>query len=739
MKECVVCKRVFGDHVEKCDRDYSPLRITLPIFPIINSYRLDQRIGSGSLAIVYKGAKIGQNTPLAIKVFHPEFLQADPEIANVILAEAQAMAKAQNTNIVQILDYGLSNNTLYIVMEYLEGCLLSTLIEQEPNLTLETVYNLMYQICAAVAVMHKNNKLHHDLKPNNIFIVYDQNGKERIKVLDFGFAKIKNQELYNFLPGSRTQNLFSLPFYLSPEECDGLEITKLSEIYSLGVIFYQLLTGRVPFFATSAQELMNQHIKQSPIPLRSIRRDIPEAVESLVLRALAKSPEDRFSSVLSMINLIKMIIDKPRTGQMESLSEILPTITGPTPQVEEFDYHDYDNSPSTSPKPSASPMLMPKAPQFSLPIPNNISSSFSYSTSNNTMPKASKLDPVAERSINISKFPPSAVAEKNPKLASMAKVLVEALRISQFLSSSDLNPQKIVSQLGKELETKAVFKDGIWLAPNLMKIYVPHTSTKKFQEMESIFNSIAFISNIYKYVREAGYRFFSAIKLELEIVHPQASGYEGCSLELIWPTGSDISNGLEKIIQVDSHKIVKTHLPAVQISTLALLQPINGTTYTNYHLVIKPTTYLGRFRNVVDLQTSQLLRRNDISFLQPNHPTSPNTTISRKHAKIEFTNGNFYLYDTGSTNGTKINRRENNTRTQIPLTPYGQGVLLKNQDIIQLGSALLSFELIPSHKASDMIDKLSAELENNHDQLGSTAEAFRTMVASSSSGAAIVW
>ncbi len=712
MKECVICKRVFGDHVDRCDRDHSPLKVTLPISPLISSYRLDERIGSGSLGIVYRGAKIGQSFPLAIKVISPEIAQATPNTTNTFLKEAETIMKVKHPNIAQIIDFGQTNNgTLYLVMEYVEGRSLATFISEDPEIPIYTICNIMLQVCEAVAVMHKQDKLHYDLKPSNIFVLYDQKGKEHIKVLDFGLAQLKTQELYNGLSGARTQNIFNLPFYLSPEQCNGEPASKISEVYSLGVIFYHLLTGRPPFLANSHRELMYKHIHEPLTRPRLIRGSISEAIESIVLSCLYKAPEDRLSSPLAIINLIKMAIKN--NPIIPPTSNILPTTTGSRPQIN--DLYLSGEIPLLDPKIFTLDLStgMPKAPQTNLQIPNN--------------------PPIASFKLSL------VTLDENPKLTLITKVLVEALKVSKSLSEADVNPNKIISQLNQQLQANSISKDGELFAPNLIKIFVPRTDIKRFQEIESIFNSGAFINNVYKYIQESGYRLFSTIKLEIEIVHPQAPGYQGCSLTIDWPLPSDISNGLERIIQVDAQRIVKMQMPIIQVSKVALLQPINGATYTNYHLIIQPITYIGRFRNVVNIESSQLIRRNDVSFLQPNHPSSPNTTVSRQHGKIEFVNEGFYLYDTGSVNGTKINRRENNARIQIPINNESNGVLLVHRDIIQLGTALLSFEIIPSENMSEFIDKLVAELEIRQMQPGSNAEVYKTMLATTSLNSSVVW
>lgn len=717
MKECAICKRVFGDHVNRCDRDYSPLKITLPISPLINSYRLDERIGSGALGIVYKGAKIGQNFSVAIKVISPEIALADPATAEIFSEEAQTLMSTTHPNLVQVLDFGQTpGGTLYLVMEFLEGRPLSSFIAEEPEIDIITACNIMLQVCDAIWLMHKQNKLHCDLKPENIFIVYDREGKEAVKILDFGLAQLKTQKLYSVLSGARTQNFFSLPFYLSPEQCDGEDITATSEVYSLGAIFYHILTGRPPFVANSHRELMYKHINEPAAKLRSFRKNIPDSIESIVLSCLCKSPSERLSPVSAIANLIKIALNsiQPLRNGNSAYLKLLSSTTAALPIETSLSSYASKEVPSLTPEINNAnlAMGMPKAPKTNLKVPSKIEIN-------------SLKNPI---------FPTS----ENPKLSLVTKVLIEALRISTSISNSDIDADKLIFQLNQQLQKNSISKDGELFAPNLIKIFVPRTDVRKFQEIESIFNSGAFINNVYKYIRELGYRLFSAIKLEIEIVHPDAPGYEGCSLTVDWPQASDVSNGLERIIQVDAQRIVKTQMPVIQVPSVALLQPINASTYANYHLIVTPITYLGRFRNVVDVESSRLIRRNDVSFLQPNHPSSPNTTVSRQHGKIEFIKDSFYLYDTGSTNGTKINRRENGNRVQIPVDS-SDGVLLAHRDIIQLGTALLSFEIIPPENVAEFIDRLASELEIQQMQLGSNSEAYKTMVATSSLSGSVIW
>lgn len=667
MKECLICKRVFGDHVERCDRDRSLLRATLPITPIIDGYRLDERIGSGNLGVVYRGALMGSDMTLAIKVVHPEIVQHNPQVVDIFLEEAKFLINIAHPYVVRVIDFGtLPKGSPYIVMDYLEGCLLNVLLEQE-TLGLDRAYNLMTQLCEAVAMFHNKQRLHYSLAPHNIYVVYDNEDNEYIKVLDVGLARIKEYISKTVTSDSKKHLLISSPYYLSPEECQRKPIDKRSEVYRLGVIFYQLLTGQLPFQSTSYIEIIDRHLSQIPEAPHKLRKEISESLSAVVMKALAKDPNARYDSAASM---------------MEELKGITP-VKQVQPEVES----------------SLTPLITANAQ---------------------------------------SKDPDWQARQRQERLNVIVQALNTAIGFSDHLKPEDINATKLVQQLEQDFENKHIWKDAELYAPNLIKIYVPNTSAKKMEDIESIFNSVSFVSNVYKYATEASYRFFSVIKIDIQIVKPEPK-YDGCALTVDWPLSSEVSNGLERIIKVEHKQIVKTQMPAIKIPQIALLQPINATGCTNQHVIIQPTTYLGRFRTVIDHNTGQLIRRNDLSFLQPQEESSANKSISRLHAKIEYTEGGFYLFDTGSTNGTRIVRRDNDQRIHLPLKPLDpQGTLLKNRDIIQLGMALISFEIIPESAIAELADNIVVDPENLMAP-GSNAEVFRTEFITTSLTKALAW
>ncbi|MEW6736541.1 MAG: serine/threonine-protein kinase, partial [Acidobacteriota bacterium] len=528
MKECLICKKVYGDHVERCDRDRSPVKLTLPGPPLIaDRYRLEQRIGQGSLGMVYRGLQVSSNNQFAIKIISPEYVHADPNCVMVFFDEADAVMVSQHPHIVRVFDYGKSPaDYLYLVMEYLEGCTLKALIEQEPEIPIERVINLMLQISDAVTTMHKQGRLHRNLKPSNIFVVYGDDDSERIKLLDFGIDRIKSVELCSALPGAITHNLLDPPYYLAPEQCNGQELDGRSEVYSLGVIFYQLLTGKVPFTGKNVS-ILEQHIHQPPLPPRSLRHDIPEAIETIVLRALAKHPKDRFHSPSALLMLLKMAMlpsSKTTTATLVSNSS--------APLVE--------------------------------------------------MAREERLQPAAAQSKFHDHIPGRSTGKLGKEfLEKLENMLLEKLSFSHFLTHADLDPGDVIEQIAEQFRRKNMWQDGVNYVPHLVKISVVRTSREKFEELEEIFNSIPFLNHLYKYAGELGYKLFGLLKIEMEMIEPKPGRERGCVLSVEWPQPSEVSNGLEKIIQVKQEQVTTSN-PLIKIPRVALLQSINAAAYQDY-------------------------------------------------------------------------------------------------------------------------------------------------------------
>ncbi len=262
----------------------------------LGSYRVTRMLGEGGMGYVLLGEHVSLKRKAAIKLLRPE-LARRAEVVQRFFNEALAANQIKHPGIVDIYDYAQSDAGAYLVMEYLEGETLADVIDREGQLPLEGVVLLISRIASPLTAAHGEQIIHRDLKPDNIFVLPDPDhpGDVRVKLLDFGIAKLREGDQ----PSMRTATgvVLGTPFYMSPEQCHGArEVDHRSDIYALGVIAYQLITGALPIVASGLGELLLKHQIEAPRPLDAKALGIPEAVEAQLLRAMAKDPEARFAT-----------------------------------------------------------------------------------------------------------------------------------------------------------------------------------------------------------------------------------------------------------------------------------------------------------------------------------------------------------------------------------------------------------------------------------------------------------
>lgn len=253
-------------------------------------YRLERRIGRGGMGNVYIGRHTTINRQVAVKVLSQDLMD-DPTSIERFKREAEASARINHPNIVQVTDFNRTEEGIvYLVMEYVEGVTLRRLLDREQRLNPERAVELGRQICAAIAAAHRADVIHRDLKPDNVMIEM-VDGRERARVLDFGIAKLKDvsQQGRITAPG----NVLGTPHYMSPEQCMGHTVDHRSDIYALGVMLYEMLSGTVPFDAQTAPAIIVQHATKEPTPLTEACASVPRPLASLIMRALSKGPEGR--------------------------------------------------------------------------------------------------------------------------------------------------------------------------------------------------------------------------------------------------------------------------------------------------------------------------------------------------------------------------------------------------------------------------------------------------------------
>ena len=306
MLQCPQCGRQFDSDVTVCPDDGTPLSAdstvadNAPPDPLVgvvldDKYRLDARLGVGGMGTVYHATHLLIERPVAVKVLNPR-LVADETAKERFRREARAAGRLQHTNAVAVTDFGETPDGLvYFVMELLEGRPLRDILAHESPLDAARAVSLMLQVAAAVEAAHEAGIIHRDLKPGNIFLVQRPDAPYIVKVLDFGIAKLAPEggdvSLHDTLTG--TGVMIGTPRYMSPEQCDGAQLTPASDVYSLGVILYEMLTGQTPFSGATPLSLALKHSSESPRPLREIVPTIPPAIESVVLHALGKNPQER--------------------------------------------------------------------------------------------------------------------------------------------------------------------------------------------------------------------------------------------------------------------------------------------------------------------------------------------------------------------------------------------------------------------------------------------------------------
>jgi serine/threonine protein kinase len=264
---------------------------------MIGNYRVVQQLGEGAMGEVWLAEHPIMGRKVAIKLLHP-LLSADPEVATRFFNEARAINLIAHENIVEILDFGqTTGGQPYFIMELLEGEPLSAPIARGPMDAAQVVL-VADQMCRALGAAHAKGIVHRDLKPENVQLVTKADGSRQVKILDFGVAKILASAEGLQSAKTRTGLLMGTPLYMSPEQCNGAgPIDHRADVYALGVMLFEMLAGRPPFVAEGLGELFALHMFQPAPALADLAPGVPPHVAAAVMKALAKSPDDRFGSM----------------------------------------------------------------------------------------------------------------------------------------------------------------------------------------------------------------------------------------------------------------------------------------------------------------------------------------------------------------------------------------------------------------------------------------------------------
>lgn len=264
-------------------------------------YELLEQVGEGGMAIVYKARCNKLNRYVAVKILKAEYSDNE-EIVSKFKKEATAIAKLSDNNIVNVLDVGTQGDTNYIVMELVNGKTLKEVIEQFGKVSYETAITIAIQVAKALDCAHKNNIIHRDIKPQNILVTEDG----LVKVTDFGIAKSSDSATL-----TNTSTILGSAHYFSPEQAKGSFIDDRTDIYSLGVVMYEMLTGRVPFEADSPVTIALKHLQEQVVPPKELNSKIPESLNKVVLKCMEKDANKRYQDVKELISDLEKIKENP--------------------------------------------------------------------------------------------------------------------------------------------------------------------------------------------------------------------------------------------------------------------------------------------------------------------------------------------------------------------------------------------------------------------------------------------
>ncbi len=344
MTRCPTCHAQFDKGEQFCPRDGSPLagETASGVDPLIGRvlggrYRLADRLGQGGMGTVYRSVHTLMDKPLAVKVLRGE-LATDAEAVARFHREARSASRLDHDHCIRVTDFGQTEDgLLYLAMELLEGRSLAQRMKDD-RVPIGEAVAIVHAISLALEHAHDAGVIHRDLKPDNVFLARRSRGREVVKVLDFGLAMLATDSSKS-RSITRDGTVFGTPEYMAPEQAQGDPLDARTDLYSLGVLLYHLLTGSLPFSAETFVALLTKHIRETPTPPRALDPAIPPALERIVLTCMAKRREERFASAGALAEALLPFASRPDA-------------TGPTVAVAPLPRHDGDErAPSDAAQP----------------------------------------------------------------------------------------------------------------------------------------------------------------------------------------------------------------------------------------------------------------------------------------------------------------------------------------------------------------------------------------------------
>ncbi len=315
---------------------------------IDNRYKVEALLGEGGMGMVYLCRHKIIHKPVALKILRAD-LARDQEVTERFLMEARAASSIGSEHIIDISDFGqLPDGSAYFVMEFLEGQPLSAVVEPMVGMPLAQSLHVAAQLCVGLAAAHAAGIVHRDLKPDNIYLVHRGEDPHFVKILDFGIAKVTTAATDKL---TQAGSVFGTPHYMSPEQAAGSAVDQRGDIYSIGVILYEMASGQVPFDADNFMGILTQHMYRAPPSLRALERQnterVPPGLEAIILKCLSKKPSQRYQTCAEL----RQDLERLRTGQIPlAVDEMLGRAEGFEPPPDFFNQHAAQaaNLPSTT-------------------------------------------------------------------------------------------------------------------------------------------------------------------------------------------------------------------------------------------------------------------------------------------------------------------------------------------------------------------------------------------------------
>jgi len=325
--------------------------------PLLNNrYQLLHPLGKGGMADVYRAYDRMLERPVAVKILRQDFT-SDSSFRERFRQEARAAANLSHPNIVTVHDFGFEDGVSFIVMELVPGTDLKTMIKQRGKFSVDEAINLIVQACEGIGYAHRAGLVHCDVKPHNMLV----STEGRLKVTDFGIARA----LASILPDEQAEIVWGSPQYFAPEQAAGQAPSPASDVYSLGVILYEMLAGQLPFNATDPEELARMHREARPVSPRRFNSQISPVLEQIILKVLSKEPSQRYRSADQLGRVLRNIAQRPENYASTVVAAAPPDRT----QVSAPSAATATQPRATAPRPTPQPARTYPSPQAAPVIP----------------------------------------------------------------------------------------------------------------------------------------------------------------------------------------------------------------------------------------------------------------------------------------------------------------------------------------------------------------------------------